>query len=85
VASRRISQIVETKRQFGKIADADGNDPNKSLFRRLVRLYQTGEIENQDQRKSLCFEIETLSQGISGNFSNSQKLKPSSSLRKVSY
>ena len=76
MTSRRISQIVETKCQFGEITDADGNNSNQSLFRRPVRLYQVGEIENQNQAEPFRFEIETLSQSIVVSFSNSQKPKP---------
>ncbi len=59
---------------------ADRHDPNESLFRRRVRLYQTGEIENQDQTKSFCFEIEIISQSLNVSFSNSPATKSRSPL-----
>ncbi len=75
MARRRISQIVKTKREFGAVANADAKYPNESFFRRPVRLCQIGEIKNQDQKESFCFEIKTVSQGFVVSFSNSQTIK----------
>jgi hypothetical protein len=55
--------------------NADRTNTNKSFFRCSVRLYQTGKVENQNETKSFCFEIETLSQSIIISFSNSQRAK----------
>jgi IS4 transposase len=57
-----------------RFPDTNGNEPNESFFRRAVRLYQIKEIENQDQTKSLCIEIETVSQSIIVSFSNSPRI-----------
>jgi hypothetical protein len=61
-------RLVRDERYRGRIAS------------KFVRLYQTGEIENQDKEESFCFEIETVSESFNDSFSNSSRIKPNSPL-----